>query len=246
MGILGIKNRTENWKTVQHFHGLSDGAKVALVRRLGEPEDTAAEEIGMELFWHGMRDYVYYCRGKVEAAHLVSIYDRHFSSLHKEIRDFTPPAGLHGFEELKKGDYMASCNPKKFYNNVMNTEVDIVLETPAHIYIGEAKLESNWGTGSSVLVHQLIRQYVAVRILVDLVGRTEKEKKVVPFVVTKESVCNTAQAQFMMAERKNKEVWLRKENILSWGDVNDIRFGFRRTSTAPCPCQSTDARRLGR
>lgn len=26
MGILGIKNRTENWETVQHFHGLSDVA----------------------------------------------------------------------------------------------------------------------------------------------------------------------------------------------------------------------------
>ena len=31
MGILGIKNRTENWKTVQHFYGLSDNAKTRLV-----------------------------------------------------------------------------------------------------------------------------------------------------------------------------------------------------------------------
>ena len=50
MGILGINNRTENWKTVQHFHGLSDAAKVRLVRRLGEPKDTAAEEVSLELF----------------------------------------------------------------------------------------------------------------------------------------------------------------------------------------------------
>ena len=36
MSILGIENRTENWKTVEHFHGLSDEAKVKLVQKLGE------------------------------------------------------------------------------------------------------------------------------------------------------------------------------------------------------------------
>ncbi len=41
MGILGIKNRTENWKTVQHFYGLSDNAKTRFVQRLGESEASA-------------------------------------------------------------------------------------------------------------------------------------------------------------------------------------------------------------
>ena len=41
MGILGIKNRTENWKTVQRFYGLSEYAKTRLVQRLGEPEASA-------------------------------------------------------------------------------------------------------------------------------------------------------------------------------------------------------------
>ena len=41
MGILGIPNRTENWKTVQRFYGLSDNAKTRFVRRLGESEASA-------------------------------------------------------------------------------------------------------------------------------------------------------------------------------------------------------------
>ena len=41
MGILGIKNRTENWKTVQRFYGLSEYVKTRLVQRLGEPEASA-------------------------------------------------------------------------------------------------------------------------------------------------------------------------------------------------------------
>lgn len=45
MGILGIENRTENWKTVQHFHGLPDETKVCLVKKLGEPAGILAGEI---------------------------------------------------------------------------------------------------------------------------------------------------------------------------------------------------------
>ena len=41
MGILGIKNRAENWKTVQRFYGLSDNARTRLVQRLGQPEASA-------------------------------------------------------------------------------------------------------------------------------------------------------------------------------------------------------------
>lgn len=54
MGILGIENRTENWKTVQHFHGLSNEAKFCLVQELGEPAGLLAEEISLELFWKGL------------------------------------------------------------------------------------------------------------------------------------------------------------------------------------------------
>ena len=222
MGILGIDNRTENWKTVQHFHGLSDGAKVALARRLGEPKDTAAEEIGMELFWHPMRDYHFQHGKRVEPGDLVRIYGDHFSDLAQKIRDFD------GFRKLTDKNYMMPSDPKGLYDNVMNTEVDVVLETRDSLFIGEAKFESDLGTGSSVLVHQLIRQYVTVKILVDLAER--RQKCVIPFVVTEagpdekklESMKNTDQVKFMIDQK-----WLREDNVLSWGDVNDIRLGLR-------------------
>ena len=33
MGILGIRNRTENWKTVENFYPLSGDAKIKLVQK---------------------------------------------------------------------------------------------------------------------------------------------------------------------------------------------------------------------
>ena len=237
MGILGIKNRTENWKTVQHFHGLCDVAKVALVRRLGEPEDTAAEEIRIELFWCGMRDYVK--EHKVEPAHIVKVFNCLFPNLHDWIKDFWqiwvpnhPPKVEH---------YSVPDDPMVLYRNVRNTEVDIALETPERIFIGEAKYESRLGAdGSLVLVHQLIRQYVTARILLELTGR---KKLLVPFVVTEaeklESMRNTVQVKFMMTATKDKEVWLREQNVLSWDDVKDIRRECRRIP--PTPCQGADA-----
>ena len=56
MGILRIENRTENWKTAQLLDGLSDAGKVALVRKVGEPDATLANDIRIELFWYGVRD----------------------------------------------------------------------------------------------------------------------------------------------------------------------------------------------
>ena len=53
-------------------------------------------------------------------------------------------------------------------NNLVNTEIDIVLQSPNHLFIGEAKHEMTFGAnGRLVLVHQLIRQYVMAKILMD-------------------------------------------------------------------------------
>ena len=222
MGILGINNRTENWKTVQHFHGLSDAAKVRLVRRLGEPDDTVAEEIGLELFWTGMRDYVK--EHKVKTDDLAGVYGQLFGELRDELAKFKH---THDFKELKDHNYAVPTCPKhreNLANNVRHTEVDIVMETPERIFIGEAKYESGFKPDSGhVLVHQLIRQYVIARMIVHLAGRPGKQ--VVAFVVTGqervESVKNSAQVEFMSASPRR---WLPKSNILSWGQVNDIRI----------------------
>lgn len=221
MGILGINNRTENWKTVQHFHGLSDAAKVGLVRRLGEPKDTVAEEVSIELFWHGVRDYAH--EHEIEDDDLVEAYEHHFGDLRKDLIDFEH---MHELREPQPHNYTVPVSDRKgLADNVKHTEVDIVLETPAHIFIGEAKYESGFQPKSShVLVHQLIRQYVTASILVHLAGR--RGKRVVSFVVTSEdkvkSIRNAAQVKFMSAKERE---WLPESNVLSWGDINDIRIG---------------------
>ena len=222
MGILGINNRTENWKTVQRFHGLCDAAKVGLVSALGGPKDTAAEEVSIELFWRGMRDYAFKKRNDPAVDDsIVGFYERCFKCLRHDVEDFRCKAGKKPrFRELKKHNYTVPVCParrKTLVNNVKSTEVDIVLETPGCIFIGEAKDESPFGTDSRyVLVHQLVRQYVTASILVHLVGC---KKRVVPFIVT-EHLCNTrntAQVSFMIEQK-----WLCERNVLTWNEVDNL------------------------
>ena len=212
-GILGIVNRTENWKTAQLLRGLSDGGKVALARRLGEPDATPAEHVKIELFWRGVRDWVH-CHGAPDLEEVAAIYNRKFANLRQRISDFNAPP----FHALKNHNYVVSHETQKdMYNNLRNTEIDIVLETPKHLFIGEAKHESRFGgAGKLILVHQLVRQYVTATILLALVG---EDKCVVPFVVANAdelgSVNNTAQVNFMVDDRR----WLKRENVLPWGDI---------------------------
>ena len=210
MGILGIDNRTENWKTVQHFHGLSDAAKVALAQRLGEPADTAAEDIEIELFWYGIRDYK-------RDRELVEIYGCLFSALREKISAFEFKRSR-GLGLPMERNYTVPASPEdtnRLVRNLTNTEIDIVLETPNRIYIGEAKFVSErlGANGSYVLVHQLLREYVTARILVHLTGTG---KVVVPFVVTADTdtMRKRAQVEFMIGQG-----WLRKKNILAWGEL---------------------------
>lgn len=218
MGILGIKNRTEDWKTVQHFHGLSDSAKVGLARCLGEPKDTVAEEISIELFWHGMRDY--------DKEHQVSdevvavAYGQLFPKLRQKVLEFK---GRNEFAKLEAHNYSRD-DEDRLASNVKRTEVDIVLETPDRIFIGEAKYMSDLGTdGSLVLVHQLIRQYVTVKILAYLAG---SPKNVISFVVANEKGLERRQEKAQV-EFMTQQGWLPEGNVLSWGDINDIRIGRR-------------------
>ena len=222
MGILGIENRTENWKTAQLLRGLSE---VNLARRLGEPDATLADDIRIELFWYGVRDAVHAaaaqcsldaCKPDLERA-AAKIYHSQFADLRQQIRDFEQQP----FLRLKRHNYVVSQETQKdFLNNLRNTEIDIVLETPERLFIGEAKHESGFGgDGKLILVHQLIRQFVTATILLDLLG---EKKEVVPFVVVDDgnlrSVKNTAQVNFMVDQG-----WLKAENVLSWREIDDIK-----------------------
>ena len=216
MGILGIVNRTENWKTAQYFVPLfmSEFARTLLVQRLleplGETHKAGPDAIQFELFWKGMRDYEH-TMGKVPDEVLADHYEDLFPNLREEVDRFP------GLRDLKPHNYAIknAKDLKNFCDNLRNTEIDIVLDTPHYLFIGEAKDASTFGTDSEhVLVHQLIRQYVTACILVALTG---SKKQVIPFLVVNpmkiDIARNMAQVGFMNHYDRD---WLKPDNILSW------------------------------
>lgn len=225
MGILGITNRTENWKTACHFaplFGDDDAAakrRVKLAAELLPAGDAAPQDTSLELFWYGLRDYLSAKGLSVTAQqvglayHYRNLFDRSVD-LRARADEFT--AEPKGFRKLKPKNYDSS-QVRSLRNNLRNTEVDIVLESPTHLFIGEAKHESRFGaSGGDVLTHQLIRQYVMARILIEMQGTF---RRVVPFVVGNEAeaLLKNSQVRFMI-----KQGWLREANILQWSDIEAL------------------------
>ena len=227
MSILGINNRTENWKTAYEFAPFfRDGNACAkLARTLEEGESPTGNEVKIELFWKGMRDYVDKIgkdRGDLIGP-CAEAYEKLFPDLRADIKKFSQQPknqdSRGGLLEPKEHNYAAS-NPNGLWDNLRNTEIDIVLETPNKLFIGEAKGEMGLGAnGTYVLVHQLIRQYVMARILLHVMGN---KKKAVPFLVVEDgkhdSVLNTGQVRFMISQK-----WLKKGNVLTWGDIRSLQ-----------------------
>ena len=216
MGILGIDNRTENWRTACVLSPLVErhGARSSLANHLVGAAGRCGDSVQFELFWKGMRDYVHEHPSGTEAyaTRFLSLYRDCFPSLRQEVER----SGA--FQKLKTHNYLAESKyKKKLYNNLLNTEIDIVLQTDTHLCIGEAKSSQNLDAKSRhVLVHQLIRQYVMARILVEL---TDSKKEIVPFVVgdSRKDMMESEQVKFMI-----KWGCLRDSNILSWTQLSDI------------------------
>ena len=211
-GILGICNRTENWKTARYFAPFfGQGAKRLAEYLSGEPVES---NVRLELYWKGMRDFLN--KEKDKEKRKVEIADRFrnselFGTLRESVSGFRV-SGISGFQELQPHNYDTS-NTEGIYCNLYNTEIDIVLESRHALFIGEAKGEMSLGADSRlVLVHQLIRQYVMAKILVDLTGNP---KRVVPFVVG----CNERQRQIQFMVEQG---WLKKRHILEWEDIWEL------------------------
>ncbi len=138
-----------------------------------------------------------------------------FSDLHQKVKGYS---GLNCGEKYQVG---GEESKKKLYDNLFNTEIDIVLETPSCLFVGEAKhkMDSLGTNGNYVLVHQLIRQYVTANILVDLIPCKSKPT-VIPFLVvdTPEAVRRKHQVKFMI-----KQGWLKAQNILSWNEIKNLK-----------------------
>ncbi len=242
MKILGDKviNRTENWKTVKHFYGLKGEAKARLTGSLlahhlgtdsGQiPVDSDDVEIG--LFWYGMRDYVHQDdrQTKKLKAVFANIYNLLFSNLRNDLKVFRQKLPYR-FPEMRPYHY-ALPDPtyeSKFYNNLTSTEVDVVLETSDYLLIGECKHESDLGVNPDyILVHQVIRQYVMARILVNHISASSnvKEKKVVPFIVGDKdklpSIRNSTQIKFMTESEMPS---MSKKNVLTWNCIEKLAGG---------------------
>ncbi len=247
MGILGITNRTENFKTAKTFAPFlgndaeSRDRRLRLARKLGSPVDTQAENAEIELFWKGIRDHLDQQRSPKrdpllsdptvkDLAHRYTQLHRSLGGLREKIETFQSEDGL-TFERLNSWNYCERPFPhepeegidcrKKLAESLLNTEIDIVLETKNRLYIGEAKDVSDFHASSGlVLVHQLIRQYVMAKVLLDIKG-LEKTKTVLPFIVCggdkRPLILKKLQTQFM-----KKHFGLIDENILTWEQIDEI------------------------
>ena len=227
VGILGIDNRTENWRTACSLSPLVEDhdPRSSLAKHLVGPNEQCGDSIEFELFWKGMRDYVHEHQDGIEAhaTRFLALYGDCFPSLRQEVER----SGV--FKPLRAHNYLAEDECKeKLYKNLLNTEIDIVLQTSTHLCIGEAKVSQRFDTKSKyVLVHQLIRQYVMAKILVKLIG---SNKKIVPFVVgdCREDLMKDGQVQFMI-----KAKYLHSRNVLSWSDLSKILATVEDASCEP-------------
>ena len=211
-GILGIENRTENWRTTVYFSPMFSGKSYKFAGALGATPAFPSAAVRIELFWKGIRDYRHregISRKDLERK-VVEAYDRNFSNLRGDVLGFQEFAELEGGHYVSDGERAES----RLTNNLLGTEIDVVLETPKHLFIGEVKHESTFGAdGKLVLVHQLIRQYVTATILLQIAG---ENKEVIPFVVgdSTDYLKKTSQVRFMISQG-----WLSQANVLDWGDV---------------------------
>ncbi|MBL7119223.1 MAG: hypothetical protein ISS53_00905 [Dehalococcoidia bacterium] len=185
------------------------------------------DEVQLELYWKGFRDY---CKAKgikktntAFAEETAYRYQGLFPHMRERIEEYNSRgrAERHKLNLFKPHNYV--CNQessRQLYNNLFNTEIDIVMSTPGYLLIGEAKHEETFGADSQhVLVHQLVRQYVMASILVNTIGdncRNEAKKEIIPFVVCDcpSKTTKTAQVQFLHYMK-----WLCLKNVIPWEDV---------------------------
>ena len=234
MGILGIENRTENWKTVETFTPFFDNpdGRVRLAQRLlkplGKSLDFQLEEVQLELFWNGMRDFLKKQPdwkslpnqdAKIEKFGPVfaELYQREYSTLRTEIL-----GNRMSLPEDFNYNVSGADGKKKLYHHLHGTEFDVVLEAPGYLFVGEGKFMGDFSDNrNGVLKHQLVKQFVVANITsMFLQERGESERvKVVPFVVSDhpEKIREKQQVKFMIGKG-----CMSSDNILSWDCIEKL------------------------
>ena len=121
MGILGIKNRTENWKTAERFSPFfgekQEAMRIRLAKSLLEETELEPLEARLELFWKGMRDYVNLLDKGQEESRIQDFaerYSRLFPDLREQIQEFGK------FGDLQTHNYCASKQEERdaLYKNL--------------------------------------------------------------------------------------------------------------------------------
>lgn len=219
MAILGIENRTENFRTAEHFAQFMQTNGHSLLDLLGVSTESSETETSLELFWKGMRDFLHNKKHHDNNERLAEVYDSHFLDLRREVQCFRT-ARSQQFANLEDWNYDASTpeRRKMLRDNLVNTEIDVVLETEHCLYIGEAKHLMRFGADRGlVLVHQLVRQYVMATILMDIWSDENggRKKKIVPFVIGASE--NFLQVQFMRDSGRMLE-----NHIVTWDQIANL------------------------
>ncbi|MBN3136050.1 hypothetical protein E2566_03655 [Pectobacterium punjabense] len=226
--ILGIKNRTENWTTVGHLFDLRNNKLIRYL--MGNNSDDSApfdngSEARLELFWYGYRDYIFGKNITRNTVKIDAIYERFlrlFPGLQERVLNFNGESNKY-LRVKKTANYSLEREdaPLRLFQNIRHTEIDIVIETRNKLYIGEVKDSQTFGAhGGLFLPHQLLRQYVMARILVDELG---KDLDVVPFVIVNDSTPRNDQnkvqlknGQVLLMENLN---YLNMKNVFTWSDI---------------------------
>ncbi len=93
MSILGIDNRTENWKTAKTFAPIITNKKQVLITNkiienvTGNLTNLNPEDVKIELFFVGFRDYIYSTKKSNDEIQneVTKIYDDVFPNLRQDI-----------------------------------------------------------------------------------------------------------------------------------------------------------------
>lgn len=222
--ILGIKNRTENWKTVAVLGPLITYQKQNHFANLiidANHSSFDSKEVIMQFFWKGYRDHwnqISPSGGKEEMINeTAAVYNRLFPDLRNKIEAYNKRVSHNKQLRLNETNYVClesdTRSKESLFANVFNTEIDVVLETPGFLLIGEVKDEQTFGAASKhTLVHQLIRQYVMTSIVLEMKGE-RKDFKLIPFIIG-DNAKTTAQVACMISLG-----YLSEANIITWREL---------------------------
>ncbi len=230
-GILGIPNRTENWKTAktlsiciakkrQHLVAARIIENAGFQARAFKSSDTV-----IELFWKGFRDY---CKANDKDSNSSEFiketserYRQLFPDLLWKVQQYNRGAPRNRSLRINPANNYACAHDtestRTLFDNLRNTEVDIALSAPGFLLVGEAKSEEAFGADSNhILPHQLLRQYVMARVLLET--KRFADIRVIPFIVgeNREQILKCVQVKLLHALG-----YLNLANVMSWDELSE-------------------------